>query len=130
MKKIFLISLTLLFASMVYAQTGQEIKPSELPKATKDYVNKVFPGCTITKAAKIDDPKKELTYITIVSDGSKHYVLGYNEKGDFVKKIDKATIDAYKLKQASSKPATSPDGKATKSTTAQPAGSVQSAPKK
>lgn len=110
MKKVFLFSLICLFSSLIYAQTGQEIKPSELPKATTEYIAKGFPGCQISKAAKVDDPKKEFTYVTVVSDGSHKYVLCFNDKGNFVKKADKAMIEQYKLKAASNKPAASGQG--------------------
>lgn len=125
MKKVFLFTLICLFSSLIYAQTGQEIKPSDLPKATQDYIAKGFPGCHVTKAAKVDDPKKEITYITIISDGSRKYVICFDSNGKFVKKADKSMIDQYKLKAASAKsggnaPAASP----------QPQGQAQPAPKK
>ena len=120
MKKVFLFTLVCLFSSLIYAQTGQEIKPSALPKTTKDYIAKTFVNCTIARAAKVEDPKKEFTYVAVVSDGSHKYVLCFDAKGNFVKKADKALIDQYKLKAASEKPAA----------TAQPQGQTQQAPKK
>ncbi len=99
MKKVFLISLICLFSSLIFAQTGQEIKPASLPKATNDYITKYFKGCTVSKAAKVEDPKKEFTYVTILTDGSHKYVLCFNDKGAFVKKADKAMLEQYKLKK-------------------------------
>lgn len=122
MKKLFLISAILLFASLIYAQTGQEIKPSELPKTTQDFVAKNFPKCSIGKAGKVDDPKKEITYIVMMVDGAHKYVVCFDAKGNFVKKADKSMLEEYKLKPASS----GQQGKAT--TGAQP--QAQPAPKK
>ena len=125
MKKLFLFSLICLFSSLIYAQTGQEIKPSELPKATRDYITKMFVNCSISRAAKVDDPKKEITYITVVSDGGHKYVICFDSKGNFVKKADKTMIDQYKLKAASTKPVSASPAAAT-----QPQGQTQPAPKK
>ncbi|MEI8049771.1 MAG: hypothetical protein WCI92_20535 [Bacteroidota bacterium] len=125
MKKVFLISLICLFSSLLYAQTGQEIKPSELPKTSTDYISKKFHGCHVSRAAKIDDPKKEITYISVVTDGNHKTVLCFDSKGNFVKKADKAMIEQYKLKAALGKPAPASQG-----ATAQPQGQAQPAPKK
>jgi hypothetical protein len=122
MKKILLFAAACLFTITIYAQTGQEIKASELPKTTTDYVAKNFPGCQIGRAGKVDDPNKQITYIVMMTDGSHKYVVCFDAKGNFLKKGDKSMLEQFKLTPAGSKP----QGKAQTGTGAQP----QSAPKK
>ena len=123
MKKVFLLAVICLFSSLIFAQSGQEIKPADLPKATSDYIKKGFPGCQVARAAKVEDPAKAITYIAVVSDGSHKYALCFDSKGAFVKKADKSMLEQYKLKPASAKPESKPQTGTSQSTsgTANPA---------
>ena len=104
MKKVVLLAILCLFSSLIFTQSGKEIKAADLPRATSDYIKKGFPGCQVARAAKVEDPTKAITYIAVVSDGSHKYALCFDSKGTFVKKADKSMLEQYKLKPASAKP--------------------------
>jgi cell shape-determining protein MreC len=101
MKKLFAFLMLCLFSVVVFAQTGQEIKPTDLPKTSTDYITKNFPGSTIGKVAKVDDPKKEITFVAIFMGADKmRYVLCFDNKGKFVKKGDVEIFRQYKITPA------------------------------
>jgi hypothetical protein len=98
MNKLGAILLFCLFSTLLFAQTGQEIQPSKLPKTTTDYITKNFPGSTILRAVKVDDPKKEITYVAMFFGADKvRYFLCFDSKGKFIRKGDIETLKQYKI---------------------------------
>lgn len=78
-------------ASAIYDKSGHrkaletEIKTSELPQATLDYLEKNYPKNKITEAAKITDDKNIVTYEAEIKKKGKSYDLLFDKSGKFLK---------------------------------------------
>jgi hypothetical protein len=87
MKKVLLMLVAILFATVIYAQKTTEIKAKDLPKATSEWVTTNMPKATIEKAVKLED-KGTVTYnILLNTNGSKH-ILIFDKDGKFLQKGD------------------------------------------
>src|ERR1035437_669299 len=62
-------------------ETESEIKVSDLPKNTTDYVTKTYPGVKIKEASKIKDAKGKITF----EAAWKGMEVIFDEKGNFLK---------------------------------------------
>lgn len=100
MKKIFLMFLTVLFVSFVFAQNQTVVKPtnnakarvevktSDLKKEITDNIAKDYAGYTIEKSFKIEK-EKVITYNIVIAKGDVKSLLVYDKDGKFLKKSEK-----------------------------------------
>jgi hypothetical protein len=113
MKKLSFLLLLVLLSSLAFSQDKKmtELKINQLPKSITDFVNKNFPGSTITRAGKIEE-KGTLSYIAVVDNkGVKHSYV-FDKDGKMVGKGDKI------LKELNSAPGTTkPSGPSTPANT-------------
>ena len=78
-------------ASAVYDKNGHrkafeiDIRLTELPKASLDYLKKNYPSNKITEAAKITDDKNAVTYEAEIKKKGKSYDLLFDGNGKFIK---------------------------------------------
>ena len=109
MKKLIAMILMAGFTLVAAAQTYTDIKVSELPKATRDYVSQNMPDATITRAVKYDNNGTVNYGVVFESRGNKR-VLVFDQNGNFLQKGDHLRLD-----QKGTAPTQAPAG--TKTTT-------------
>lgn len=86
--KIFkFIILLFAFSILLVAQKMTDIKSSQLPKASLDYIQKNLPGAKIVRAAKIEQ-KGSINYNVVIEKDAKKHVLVFDKDGRFLKKSD------------------------------------------
>jgi hypothetical protein len=106
MKKLLLMLVAVVFASVTFAQTKTEVKPKDLPKSVTDYITQSMPAYKADKAFKVDS-KGVITYNVLVVKGTEKHVLVFDKDGKFVKKGDNEAKQA-KQKMENTKPAPQP----------------------
>ncbi len=82
-----------LCSTLLFAQKQTEIKASQLPKATTDYITSNLPGTTIFRAVKADD-KGTITYNVAVDVKGRKHIFVFDKDGNFLKKGDNLVQDA------------------------------------
>jgi hypothetical protein len=88
MKKVALISIAMLFAVFVFAQTQTELKVKDLPKSIPAYVAKNMDGFSISRAFKVIINGVQ-SYQVVVKKGDIKHILGFDKDGNFNKKSDR-----------------------------------------
>jgi hypothetical protein len=87
MRAVFLGIVIACFAIIGSAQNYTDIKYSELPKTTQDYVKVNLAGLDITRTVKIEDNGKTNYGVVFESRGAKH-VLIFDKDGNYLQKGD------------------------------------------
>ena len=98
MKRIILMTVVAIFATVVFAQTKTELKPADLLKPITEYVAHNMTTFTILKAFKVDS-KGVITFDVIVAKGAEKRLLVFDKDGKFIKKGDQQTKDNLKNAQ-------------------------------
>lgn len=111
MKKTLLIIISLLFTSTLFAQKMTEIKTSDLPKATTDYIATNMPGSTLFKAAKVEE-NGTFTYNVAVDIKGRKHILVFDKDGKFLKKGDNMVQEQKSNPNTDPKNAPKPPAKA------------------
>jgi uncharacterized protein YxeA len=88
MKTFVLLILALFIGILGTSQTVTELKQSQLPKATQDYIKNSLKGATITKCAKMEDKGVVKYAVAFDMKGRKHIVI-FDKNGNFLEKGDK-----------------------------------------
>jgi hypothetical protein len=90
MKKTAMLLLLTIYSLMVFAQERKitEIKPDQLPKGVKTWVDKNAPGGKIVRAAKMVE-LGVLTYIAVVEVKEQKRSYQFDKDGKFIGKADK-----------------------------------------
>ncbi|MEI6455105.1 MAG: hypothetical protein WCO93_02355 [bacterium] len=88
MKKILFLTVVLLFSAALFAQKQTtDIKSSQLPQETQNYIKNNLPGCQITKATKVIEAGK-VSYDVVVDVKGKKNLFVFDGIGAFVKRGD------------------------------------------
>jgi hypothetical protein len=87
MKKIVLLIVVVLFASVTFSQTKTEIKPADLSKNISAYIAKNFSGYGVDRAFKVDNKGVMSTEVRI-SKGSEQLKLTFDKDFKLTKKED------------------------------------------
>ena len=103
MKRLFLLMIAVFFAGWVSAQTKTEVKPTDLPKPITEYLAKSVPGFDIDKAFKVVNNGIQTYDVLVKKDKLKH-TLSFDNKGTFVKMLDKEGKDNTQKAQDQLKP--------------------------
>ena len=85
MKKAFLISVLVIFSTIVFAQTRTELQATELQKPILEYISKNFTGYSVDKIFKVDD-KGIITYDICVNKDKIHEKIFFDKEGKFLRK--------------------------------------------
>jgi hypothetical protein len=90
MKKTAMLLLLTIYSLMVFAQERKltEIKPDQLPKGVKTWVDQNAPGGKIVRAAKMVE-LNVLTYIAVVESKEQKRSYQFDKDGKFIGKADK-----------------------------------------
>lgn len=87
MKKFFIFLLSLFIFMQVSAQKNIEIKPSQLPQPTTDFILGNLPGSQIYKAFKVETNGTVTYSVGVIVNKNKHLYI-FDENGKFLKKGD------------------------------------------
>jgi hypothetical protein len=88
MKKILLFTVAFIFSAALFAQKqSTNIKSSQLPQETQNYIKNNLPGCQITKATKVIEGGK-VSYDVVVDVKGKKNLFVFDGIGTFVKRGD------------------------------------------
>lgn len=98
MKRIILMIVVALFATVVFAQTKTELKPTELSKQITDWMTTNVKTYSIVKAFKVDS-KGVITYDVMATKGTDKRLFVFDKDGKFVKKGDQETKETFKNTQ-------------------------------
>ena len=91
MKKLIFLFLMIAAGFGASAQKYTEIKVSQLPQATRDYLTQNMPGADITKAVQIDN-KGTLYYGVVFENRGRKRVLIFDKDGNFYQKGDNLNV--------------------------------------
>jgi len=106
MKTAVFFILALFIGLPAISQTITELKQSQLPKATQDYIKTNLKGATISKCAKMEDKGVIKYAVAFDMKGRKHIVI-FDKNGNFLEKGDKM----WESTKKDTKSATSPPPK-------------------
>jgi hypothetical protein len=104
MKKLLVAIVTLVFAVSVFAQKGEEIKTSELPKNITTWINQNFKKPSIERAAKVTENKNILGYCVSVDTKGRKTILVFDKNGKYLEKVQKIADAQNVLKPAQPQP--------------------------
>jgi hypothetical protein len=85
MKKVSLLFIVVLFASLAFSQTKTEIKPADLSKNISAYIAKNFSGYGVERAFKVDNKGVMSTEVRI-SKGAERLALTFDKDFKLTKK--------------------------------------------
>jgi hypothetical protein len=86
MQKIIIFTMAMFLSVTLVAQKqSTDIKPSQLPEVTQNYIKNNLPGCQITNAAKVVDAGKVSYDVTVDVKGKKNLFV-FDGAGAFVKR--------------------------------------------
>ena len=91
--------LLLLAGLVLRAQDYTEIKVSQLPKATQDYIQRNLSGQKITRVVKSEN-NGVLTYGVAFETGGNKRVLVFDKDGKYIQKGDRSEAGQNTVKQA------------------------------
>ena len=69
-----------------FKELEEEIKTTDLPKASTEYCAKTYVGYKLEAAAKIIDFAGKITYEAEMKKGKEHFDVIFDDKGVFIKK--------------------------------------------
>jgi hypothetical protein len=104
MKKILLTIVAVVFGISVFAQKGEEIKKSELPKNITTWISQNFKKPSIERAAKVTDNKNLLGYCVSVDTKGRKTILVFDKNGKYLEKVQKVADAQNVLKPAQPQP--------------------------
>jgi hypothetical protein len=87
MRRLFLGIILSCFTVALWAQNYTDIKKSDLPKTTQDYIKVNLAGLDVTRTVKIEDNGKTNYGVVFESRGAKH-VLIFDKEGNYLQKGD------------------------------------------
>jgi|GEM_PF-776160 len=88
MKKIIFLVVVGLMSTALFAQKQTtELKSSQLPQNTQNYIKNNLPGCQISRSVKVVEKSKADYYVTVDVKGKKNLFL-FDGSGAFLKRGD------------------------------------------
>ncbi|MBK7183171.1 MAG: PepSY-like domain-containing protein [Bacteroidetes bacterium] len=79
-----------------WLETETSIKPSDISKAAKDYLNTNFSGFEVTEAEKVETADKGIMYELDIKKAEAKYEISISETGTLISRTDKNSSDKPK----------------------------------